>query len=109
MPDTRRGGPRSRPRARAAKETVDQAPAGLLNDLLPHIRFFRIDVSWLQAVFKPSQGRDAADIQAQIRALRQRPIGASWNLANLMAIVDRHDGARDAGQLARDRFGGHVR
>lgn len=82
--------------------------AGLVNDLLPHIRFFRIDVSWLQAVFKLSQGRDPADIQAQIRALRQRPTGASWDLANLMAIAHRHDDARDVGQLDRDRFGGHV-
>lgn len=95
-------------RTAVTRWTLDQAPAGLLNDLLPHIRFFRIDVSWLQAVFKLSQGLDLADIQAQIRALRQQPTGASWDLANLMAIAHRHDDARDVGQLDRDRFGGHV-
>lgn len=97
----------ARPRAvRAVGLALGRNP--VVNDLLPHIRFFRIDVSWLQAVFKLSQGRDPADIQAQIRALRQRPTGASWDLANLMAFAHRHDDARDVGQLDRDRFGGHV-
>lgn len=45
---------------------------------------------------------------AEIRALRQRPTGASWDLATLMAITHRHDDARDVGQLDRDRFGGHA-
>ncbi|MEV6798375.1 FMN-binding negative transcriptional regulator [Micromonospora rifamycinica] len=74
-----------------------RAPARLVADLLPHIFFFILDVERTEGVFKLSQGRATADLDAQVSALRARGVPSAARLADLMA-AHRPTGPDHAGQ-----------
>ncbi|MFC8849481.1 MULTISPECIES: FMN-binding negative transcriptional regulator [unclassified Micromonospora] len=87
---------RERTEPGTAPWTLAQAPERMVAEMLPHIFFFALEVQRAEGVFKLSQGRGAADIDAQVAALRARGAPSTGQLANLMAAVRPND-APDAG------------
>ena len=65
--------------------TMQSAPEGKVDSLLPHIRAFRIHVESIEGVTKLSQAHPQGDRLRVMRQLLDRGDGASTEIARLMA------------------------
>lgn len=80
-------GERQRGPAGSVPWTLDQVPGSVVAGMLPDIFFFALEVERAEGVFKLSQGRGAADVDAQVAALRVREAPSAGQLADLMAAL----------------------
>jgi len=67
--------------------TLEQAPPGRVDMLIPHIRAFRIRIERLEGVTKLSQTHPPSDRMRVIRHLLDRGDGNSVDIARLMAEI----------------------
>ena len=69
---------------------LDEAPDAYVQELLPHVVAFELEVSTLRGQFKLSQNQPRENRLGVIRALEQRPGDGPRAVARLMAELEEH-------------------